>query len=367
MKTRYTIVGAGLAGAATARWLARAGAGSITLLEREPRPGQHASVQNARMIRQLTHDPQLSALLIEGTRWFAEHAAAIDFRQTGSLLAADADDWPRLRAWTEAVPASALEVHALSADELASRAPLAAGGPHAGALFTPSDGTLDVAKLLALYLEEATAAGASLQLHRGVIGLFREGGAWRVELQGAPALESDVVVIAGGAWSGELAALAGATPIPFEPRRRHVFASGPRPDVDPATPWVWDMHGVYFRPTGAGGLLLSPCDTTVVDPGNPALDLTEHARLQQLLADRFPRLTDVLVSRAWAGLRTFPPDDRFVVGWDTTVDNLFWVAGLGGHGLTTSPAIGALAARLLTAAPGTTEPATADLSPARFS
>jgi glycine/D-amino acid oxidase-like deaminating enzyme len=51
--------------------------------------------------------------------------------------------------------------------------------------------------------------------------------------------------------------------------------------------------------------------------------------------------------RSWVGQRTFAPDRRFVVGFDPRDDRVFHVAALGGHGVTVSPAIGALAANLL--------------------
>jgi glycine/D-amino acid oxidase-like deaminating enzyme len=52
-----------------------------------------------------------------------------------------------------------------------------------------------------------------------------------------------------------------------------------------------------------------------------------------------------------------------VIGWDSQIENFFWVAGLGGHGMTTSAAVGELAAKLLMAGPGSkSEP----FSPERF-
>jgi glycine/D-amino acid oxidase-like deaminating enzyme len=69
-----------------------------------------------------------------------------------------------------------------------------------------------------------------------------------------------------------------------------------------------------------------------------------------------PALSEVAVSRGWAGFRTLTPDGRFVIGWDPTIENFFWVAGLGGHGMTTSAAVGALAAQLLIGGPGKKSP-----------
>jgi glycine/D-amino acid oxidase-like deaminating enzyme len=57
------------------------------------------------------------------------------------------------------------------------------------------------------------------------------------------------------------------------------------------------------------------------------------------------------------------PDGRFVVGWDRQIEKLFWVAGLGGHGMTTSSSVGALAAELLIGGP---DKESSPFSPERF-
>jgi len=76
-----------------------------------------------------------------------------------------------------------------------------------------------------------------------------------------------------------------------------------------------------------------------------------------------PALSDVSISRGWAGFRTLTPDGRFVIGWDPKVEGLFWVAGLGGHGVTTSSAVGALAVDLMLGGPEKKSPA---FAPDRF-
>ena len=62
-----------------------------------------------------------------------------------------------------------------------------------------------------------------------------------------------------------------------------------------------------------------------------------------------------------AGMLT--PDDRFVVGPDPGLEGFFWVAGLGGHGMSAGLAAGRVAADLIVGE----HPAEADvLSPGRF-
>jgi len=70
-----------------------------------------------------------------------------------------------------------------------------------------------------------------------------------------------------------------------------------------------------------------------------------------LAAHRMEERTSVKVERIhsrWAGLRTFTPDRRPAVGYASDTEGFFWLAGQGGFGLQTSPAMAAIAAALLT-------------------
>jgi D-arginine dehydrogenase len=69
----------------------------------------------------------------------------------------------------------------------------------------------------------------------------------------------------------------------------------------------------------------------------------------------------------WAGLRTFAPDRHPVVGFDGQAPGFFWLAGQGGFGLQTSPALSATAASLLVGSAWPLEGVSCDeLSPARL-
>jgi D-arginine dehydrogenase len=76
-------------------------------------------------------------------------------------------------------------------------------------------------------------------------------------------------------------------------------------------------------------------------------EITDHAELERIAAKAarwLPTLTSAGIARAWAGMRTFAPDEHFVIGKDPRLQGLYWVAGLGGHGITCAPVVGALAA-----------------------
>jgi D-arginine dehydrogenase len=51
-------------------------------------------------------------------------------------------------------------------------------------------------------------------------------------------------------------------------------------------------------------------------------------------------------TRTWAGLRSFVADGDLVGGFDPESPGFFWVAGQGGYGIQTSPAMGEACAAL---------------------
>jgi glycine/D-amino acid oxidase-like deaminating enzyme len=121
-------------------------------------------------------------------------------------------------------------------------------------------------------------------------------------------------------------------------------------------------HDIYFRPEGEG-LLLCACDQQELVPGDPPVDETVKELLAEKIEKHIPALSRVSINKAWAGFRTLSADGRFVIGWDPKAVGFFWVAGLGGHGVTTSSSVGELAADLILGGPQQTS---APFSPGRF-
>jgi D-arginine dehydrogenase len=125
----------------------------------------------------------------------------------------------------------------------------------------------------------------------------------------------------------------------------------------------------YFKPDG-GKLMVSPADEIPVAPHDAYVD---DLVLAEGL-DRFQHFTRVEVTRIerrWAGLRTFAPDRTPVVGFDPAGDGFFWLAGQGGYGIQTAPAMAQLGAALATgsslpAALTAAEVPVALLDPGRF-
>ena len=64
------------------------------------------------------------------------------------------------------------------------------------------------------------------------------------------------------------------------------------------------------------------------------------------------RLSQITRLKArWAGLRTFAPDRTPVVGFSAEREGFFWLAGQGGYGIQTAPALSRAAAALILESP----------------
>lgn len=305
-ETDILIVGAGLAGAATAYHLARSAAGSIAIVEQELTAGVHSSGRNAAIVREHVTQPEIQPLLTQGAEVLRSGRLA-RFDRQGLLLLG------------------------LGEDDASKHFPRAVGTGR----WCPEDGTVDVAGLLQTYL-----SGQRISFNTRVRGWERQDETLCVQTQHGT-IACRILVNAAGPWAGRLGGL------PLTPLNRHLFVTGPLDWVNGHLPCVWDgEHGLYFRPE-SGGLLLSACDETPAEPGDYRESPVELEHLANRIETLQPELGDLSIRSKWVGQRVFAPDRKFVIGFDPRDDRVFHVAGLGGHGVTASYAIGRLAARLI--------------------
>ncbi len=342
------IIGGGIAGLATAAALPGKGR-SVALVDRELVPGFYASGHNAGMARSLTGRIEHSRLAAEGR---AQLTAEGLLEPTGGLLLAmDPSKLDPLE--TEA---KALGVEAIRGE--GSGEPGLTAGAH---LRMPGDGVINIHGLLGLCARRAREGGARLHYGEAVTAIRPEGEGFRVETS-RQVFFARTLVNAAGAWASEVGRQAGGLNLDLKPMRRHLAWSDQ--PFEPR-PWAWWVDRPFYARRESGGTLMCPCDEGDIPlPGQglqPATDASALEHLAATTAELAPGLENASLVRAWSGLRTFSPDRRFVIGWDPVNPRLFWVAALGGHGMTTGLAVGDLAAKLLL------ERGEHELSPRRFS
>jgi D-arginine dehydrogenase len=341
------VVGGGIAGLSCALSLCRDR--KVLLLEREPLLAAHASGRNAAIFRPLELDASTAVLAARSVALWSE--LGLDpLRRVGLLLAAA--DASGLRALSAHAREHAVAHELLTGAALHARAPALVGGDAGAALLLPEGGVLDIHALTSGLATRARALGAELRLSAGVarVRAPRER-VQGVELDGGERIDAPCVVLASGAWSAQLGALAGA-PLPLQPLRRHLVQLYGGDGVSADQPVVWrvDDQELYFRPE-SGGVLCSPCDASASEPQALASDPAALELLAAKLARTAPRLANAKVRRAWACLRTFAPDHELVVGEDPRVRGLCWLGGLGGRGMGVALGAGELLALALRGQP----------------
>jgi D-arginine dehydrogenase len=222
--------------------------------------------------------------------------------------------------------------------------PATEGGSFVGAAYSRDDGVVDISALLDAFLAAGRARGLQVLSRCQLEGVDAESGAVTGVRTSQGTIATPAVVSAAGAWAPEVARLAGLAPIPLRSLKRHLMVTSALPWASRTWPPVWDLtHEVYFRPEPPG-LLLSPCDAVEAPPPGEANDAAALELLADKLTRWFPRLAGIEVASMMAGLRTFAPDGNFVLGEDPRLAGFFWCSGLGGNGMTLSPALGRLVA-----------------------
>ena len=217
------------------------------------------------------------------------------------------------------------------------------GGLDAGGM------AIEVAGLHQLYLQRLRRHGGRVVTAAAVRTVSRRTPGWQLAA-GDHDVSADVIVDAAGAWVDEVADLAGVPRLGLVPRRRSAFIT-PLVAAHAATVAGWPMvadasHRWYFKPE-AGQLLASPADETPSPPCDARPDDLEIARAIEAIND-CTMLAIRTVSTSWAGLRSFVPDERPVLGsWDDHPD-FFFFAGQGGFGIQMAPALAELGAAILT-------------------
>jgi D-arginine dehydrogenase len=354
-KTEVLIVGGGVAGLSTAYFLAKGGLRSVTVLEQEKDLGGHASGRNAGMLRQALPDPVLASLAKQSRRYFEAFSGngwkdlALDRR--GSLLLAKGRQTRELDAIARSLKRAGIGMRWLSRVQAEKKVGLLRGGDFSKALFCPSDAMLELTPLLDGFLRSLRSLG--VRVLKGVaLEDVRSAPGGYIVLAGGKRFFAKKIVNAAGAWASWVALRAGASRIPLAAYRRHLFLS-PEASVPDAGfkkwPFVWDVsHDFYFRPVRQG-LLISPCDRLLEKKGDRREKTDPRAvGLLRKKMSRFSRpLGELPVGRPRSGLRTMTPDGRFVVGEDPARRDFYWVAGLGGHGVTTCFSVGKLAADMI--------------------
>ena len=357
------VIGGGIAGISAAAEIAAEA--RVTVLEAERGLGYHATGRSAAIFIRNYGNATLRRLnaLAEPVYAAPEGIAEAPLLSPRGVLtlcyAGEEEAFERFCAGAEGIAR-------LGPEEAVALVPILAPGPVLAAALEPDARDIDVDRALQGYARLLRGRGGRIVTGAPVTRIARAGRGWTVEA-GEGTYRADVVVNAAGAWADEIAARAGAAPLGLVPHRRSA-ALLPAPEGQSVGGWplFGSASESWYAKPDAGRLLVSPADEDPVRPHDAWPD-------DMVLAEglwRYARAVTAPVSRverSWAGLRSFLPDRTPAAGWDAQVEGFFWLAGQGGHGVQTAPALARIAAALFSGRSGTVEQGLLRaLSPARF-
>lgn len=355
--TDVIVIGGGIAGIGVAAMLSESA--GVVVIERELHCGYHTTGRSAAM-HIASYGPAAIRRLTAASEAYLLNPP--DILDTESILSTRGE-MALARHGEEDLLATFVKENPghehLSISDATGFVPILNPSRLSGAAYEKNARDIDVDRLLQSWLRLVSSRKGRVHTGHAVSSVKYVEQAWQVTA-GDTTFEAPVVVNAAGAWADQIAVLACQSPLGLKPCRRSA-ALLPPPVVSPEAErdfLRWPMFaGVqedwYARPM-SGKLMVSPADEDLVEPHDAFADDT---RIAEGL-NNFEQMVTVEVTRVehtWGGLRTFSKDREPVVGYApggtssgaSESEGFFWLAGQGGYGIQTSPALSKLAADLV--------------------
>lgn len=350
MRTVDTLViGGGIAGLSAAAQFARHA--ETVVLEAEDAVGFHASGRSASYCHFGIGGDLVHRLTAYSRERFAEAEAAGDPVAVArtALYVARAGEDEAFEAEARLIGGWAPGLERIAGEALREFVPVLRTGPDGfvAGLLDRSCFRLDSDAMLQGHVRSLREAGGEIVTGAPVSAIDRRGERWVVETPGG-SYAAKRLVNAAGAWADAVARLAGVAPLRLRPLRRTIVAFDAPEGID-VSGWPFTKtiaaDGFYMLPEGSARLLASPMDETPLDPCDVQPDEIDVATAAWRV-EQGTNLSIRRIAHKWSGLRTFAPDRDPVAGHAPDAPGFFWLAGQGGFGLQTSPAM-ALAAEAL--------------------
>ena len=346
------IVGGGMAGLSAASRLVRHG--RVIVLEAEDALGYHSSGRSVSYSHFGIGNETVRALTAWSQGFFRNQPEGFCdtplAARSPSLQFADEESLDRLDAMKVAIGEHGDPIVELGPDEIRRHCPIVRTGPGAAVagLLDPEALKLDSDALLQSYARAVRAGGGRILTGRRIASLAHEGGRWIATTEGGERFAAPILIDAAGAWADRIAEMAGVRPLGLQPKRRTIISVDPPGGMDvSAWPFVHSVRADFYMLPESGRLLASPADEVEDEPCDAAPDDYDMA----YAADRLEHYCDIEVTRIvhrWAGLRSFVADRVPTAGFAPDSPGFFWLAGQGGYGLQTAPAMAAIAESLVT-------------------
>src|SRR5438309_3242178 len=357
-RARAVVVGGGITGASVAYHLAKAGWPDVVLLEKDELTSG-STCHAAGLVTQFNPSPTMMRFRRYSIELYQELGV---FETVGSLrFASSQDHMMELQRGVSRARGIGLDAELISATEAVRLMPAITLESLYGAVWMPGDGHLDPHTATHALASAARKLGARVLTNRRVTGisLSASGAIESVDTDAGP-IETDVVVVAGGIWGPQIAAMAGAFAVSTPVDHQHAALLAVRGhEVPHDMPCFRDPDNLIYGKAEAGGIVLGGYEANPVarwidgvpwDHAGTSL-APDQARFEPLLAGaarRFPFLHDAGIVKLVCHPDAMTPYSNPLVGPVPGVTGLYMAAGLSLNGFGGAGGIGRCLAELIT-------------------
>lgn len=351
------VIGAGILGASTAHFLAKAGHGEVVLLDKG-RVCSGATPYSSGVIRQHYSNPVTIRLALRAMEMFKnsdeELGGPTGFTQCGYLvMAPEGDEDETIRTTVPRQQELGVDTEILSADEIAGLYPeLDLAGISIGALERESGYANPTETVNSIVRSAAEKFGLAVHEDTAVTDIDIDSGRVTGVTTTAGSIATPVVVNCAGAWAADVGEMAGID-YSISISREHV-AVLEVPEELGKLPLVADHpQRLYFRPDGAGRLHIGrsyPKDQEPCDPDDfdPRADSDVVRQMVDRLVRRVPMLRETLgegkykdkVITDFSSVYEITDDWHPFVGPSERIDGYYAAVGGSGHCFKIGPPIG---------------------------
>jgi sarcosine oxidase, subunit beta len=335
------VIGGGIMGLALAWNLAGLGERDVLVLERGYLC-EGASGRNGGGVRAQWTTPAHIELAKESIEFMARFAQELGInvwlRRGGYLfLAHDQRTMSRIEASVKLHKSHGLSTRLIDPGEAGALVPELDTRRIVAASWNPDDGVVFPWPFLWGYADGARKRGARIETFTRVAALETSAGAVRAVITDRGTVRADRVVVACGAWSPSVAAMAGVA-LPNVPYRHEIVSSEPlKPFLGPLVTMLGT--GLYFSQSMRGEIVGGMGDPAEPPGLEQSSSLRFLARYARALTDLMPRLGHVKLLRQWAGCYDVTPDHSPILGETPGMRGLLQMSGFVGHGFMMAPAV----------------------------
>jgi glycine cleavage system aminomethyltransferase T/glycine/D-amino acid oxidase-like deaminating enzyme len=372
------VVGGGIIGSSIAYHLAQAGVHDVLLVERNVLTSGttwHAAglIANARGSIALTGLSQYGPELYSSLH--AETGIDVGLTTPGSIsVARTAARVDELTHAADVAHHCGVRAELLSPEGIAKLWPLASMDGILAGLFFPDDGYVNPGYASIALAQLASRSGVVIRENVHVVELVTDRGAVRGIRTPSGTIEADVVVLASGLWSRDLAATAGVHLPLYAAEHVHVRTE-PIPASLEGLPVLRDVDNSYYLRREGNRLLLGAFEPQGIPRSTDEIDSSGFATfspnwehfgpIRQTAEKTVPALVTAGYERFINAPESFTPDNNFLLGETAEVSGLFVAAGMNSQGIIYGPGVGRAAAAWITSGSPDFDSASVDVQ--RFS